>query len=568
MEFTKARHIARSTRILRGFLGYHPALRISHGEWFTEENLSSHAFPLLCPRSSRRRILDMPIEGLGALGELCYITGSVLHYGGYTMDLPLSPGEKELIPFGAMLIIAPDMIWVNTVDHSYGSCSVAEQFAGDMGMVWCDSYAEPLEPVVEGTEPPENVEQFWLDTSAEPALKAWSEETKLWYELTDTRIKVIADGIGIPFATGNQVLITGDEEIERILGPGLHEILYADRDFLVLDGRLNAIRKELRGKQWEIRCPVPKMDFLLQHENRLWGCRYGTDHNGAFVNEIYSSALGDPGSWYSFRGIATDSYVASLGTEGPFTGAAVVGGYPVFFKENSLCRISGNRPSNFHIQSTPCVGVAPGSERTTAILDNSLVYLGRDGFYLYDGSLPFKISGDLDSKHYSQGVGGVLGGLYYIDLLEDGVPVTLCYDREHRLWHRHSPMGARRMVTVGNTLYYTGGDGLYAMGGTEGQPYEEPVPFEAVTGILREDEADHGYLAGLKLRLSMDIGSSLTVYAQYDSQDGWEPLGTMENGRLNCREVHLRLKRCDHLRLKFEGRGNVTVHAIMMIMEG
>ena len=124
------------------------------------------------------------------------------------------------------------------------------------------------------------------------------------------------------------------------------------------------------------------------------------------------------------------------------------------------------------------------------------------------------------------------------------------------------------MVTVGNMLCYRcEKEGIFAVG-EEGIPIDEPVPWEAETGILREEEPKKGYLAGLRLRLSMEGGSSLSVFAQYDSSGAWEPLGTIRTRRLNSEEIPLRLKRCDHLRLKFKGRGNVTLHTLTMIMEG
>ncbi len=570
MEFTKERRIYRTTLVQRGFLGYHPSLRIGKGEWFFEENLSSRSFPLLRPRESRRRLNTEEVEGLGVLNGLCYLSHSILYYGDHSLKLPLTEGEKELIPFGAYVIITPDMVWVNTVDHSYGFCETGEMFQGDMGILWCNREGEVLLPVVDGTVAPENTTQYWLDTEQKPpVLKVYSPDTGLWHPMDRPCIKLISDGVGVLFPPGSRVLFNGDHELERLLGPGLHEVLCSDRDYIVIEGTLDDIRRELKQRQWTLSCPVPLMDYLLCHENRLWGCRYGQDRNGTFVNEIYACALGDFKSWYSFRGIASDSYTASIGSEGPFTGAAVVGGYPVFFKENSLTRIYGSQPSNFQLQTVPCVGVARGSDRSTAHLDGALMYLGRDGFYLYDGSLPVKISDDLEGKHYQNAVGGVCGPCYYADLLEDGVPVTLCYDRAHRLWHRESPMGAIRMVTVGEVLYYMAKEkGIYAIGTQSGEATEKVVPWEAVSGILREEEPGKGYLAGLRLRLSMESGSSLSVYGEYDSSGIWEPLGTFRTRRLNIEEVPLRLKRCDHLRLKLMGRGNVTVHTLTMIMEG
>ena len=130
-------------------------------------------------------------------------------------------------------------------------------------------------------------------------------------------------------------------------------------------------------------------------------------------------------------------------------------------------------------------------------------------------------------------------------------------------------MGAKAMAVVGTVLYYTTHKpGLYAIGTQEGTPIDSPVPWEAVSGILREGEPKEGYLAGLRLRLTMEPGSSLTVYGEYDSSGVWEPLGTFRTRRLYSEEIPLRVKRCDHFRLRLKGRGNVTVHTLTMMMEG
>ena len=54
------------------------------------------------------------------------------------------------------------------------------------------------------------------------------------------------------------------------------------------------------------------------------------------VNELYACKLGDFKNWNCFLGISTDSYVASVGTDGPWTGAVTYLGNPIFFKETCL----------------------------------------------------------------------------------------------------------------------------------------------------------------------------------------------------------------------------------------
>lgn len=84
---------------------------------------------------------------------------------------------------------------------------------------------------------------------------------------------------------------------------------------------------------------APDMDFVCQCGNRLWGCRYGNDGEKN-INELYCCALGDFKNWNQYLGLSTDSWRASVGSDGVWTGAVNYLGSPVFFKENCIHRIS------------------------------------------------------------------------------------------------------------------------------------------------------------------------------------------------------------------------------------
>ena len=571
MEFTKKRHIPRTTTMQRSFLGYCPQLSMGDSQWYHEENLSSREFPLLRPRSKRRLLDPAEVNALGELNGLVMLRGKTLHYGGNELTLPLESGDKRLLSFGAYLIVLPDMVWVNTVDHSFGTCNIRREYEIPLGILWCDENGEPLDGVVESSEPPENQNQYWID-SFDPAsgLRYCSKETGKWVPMEPTYLRIRGEGIGVDLSRGSQILMDDCPYLSPIVGTGLCTVYGCGRDYLVLEGKIPGTRLETETLQFKVTSPVPIMDHVIQHENRLWGCRYGLDHNGNYVNEIYASALGDFKSWYSFQGISSDSYVLSLGEQGPFTGAAVVGGHPVFFKERSIHKIYGNRPSSYQLHTTICAGVAPGSSRSMAYLQDTLVYLGSDGFYVYDGSYPVKISTHLGGQVYRQGIGGVLGNIYYCSVLEkNGTPVILTYDSYNKIWHRETGARPLEFQQSGEILYYRTEDpGLFAIGTDTGTPAEREVHWEAVTGLIRREKIHDGYFTGLRLRLSGEIGSYVHVFSECNSFGAWEHLGTIAGGRLYSRDIHFRIAKCDHLRLKFQGVGDMVIHAITTVMEG
>lgn len=572
MEFVKKRYIPRTLYSKRAFAGYCPQVGLRDSQWFREENLSTRAYPYLRPRAPRRKLSSNPIQAIGSMNGLCILQDHILKYGDTEIAIPVTDGKKELLSFGAYVIVMPDMVWVNTADQSFGTCEVSEEFETEVGISWCDIEGNPLETVVDGDTEPDNTQQFWLDTTVSPGvLREYSQETGKWREVLPTCIRLTGENIGLSFPVGSRILFENCPPLAPYVGTGLCRVLASGRDFLAVEGKIDSIRKEMGRLQLMIRAPMPLMDHLISHENRLWGCRYGKDHDGNFVNEIYASALGDFTVWYRFRGIASDSYVLSLGAEGPFTGAAVVGGYPVFFKENSIHKIYGSDPGSYRLQSVGCVGMAPGSHKSGAMLDHGLIYLGTDGFYRYDGSLPRKISKDLDGQSYGNGVSGVMGSIYYACVKEGKKnTVILTYDGEKDLWHRETGPAILAFQNTNGVLYYiTEEDGLYAIGTEEGQPAEKTVPWEAVTGLIRRQEDKEGHFTALRLRLTMEAGSSLSVFADYDSRGVWESLGQIGGvGKTEGREIPLRIRRCDHFRLRLKGRGDITLYDLRIEMEG
>jgi len=80
------------------------------------------------------------------------------------------------------------------------------------------------------------------------------------------------------------------------------------------------------------------MDFITESGNRLWGCKYGVA-DGETVNEIYCCKLGDFKNWECYQGVSTDSWRASCGTDGKWTGAATLADSPIFFKEDCFHRV-------------------------------------------------------------------------------------------------------------------------------------------------------------------------------------------------------------------------------------
>ena len=146
---------------------------------------------------------------------------------------------------------------------------------------------------------------------------------------------------------------------------------------------------------------VPEMDFVIECRNRLWGCRYGAQ-DGKSLNEIYCCALGDFKNWRQYLGLSTDSWTASVGSDGPWTGAVNYLGCPMFFKENRIHRVSVSSVGAHQITETVCRGVQEGCAGSLQVVDETLLYKSRADICAYQGSFPESISDALGDELYGE----------------------------------------------------------------------------------------------------------------------------------------------------------------------
>lgn len=213
--------------------------------------------------------------------------------------------------------------------------------------------------------------------------------------------------------------------------------------------------------QVERRAPV--MDYIVEHKNRIWGCRYGENDKGQFVNEIYASALGDPLNWFRFEGTAADSYMMSVGTGGPFTGATATEDYVIFFKEDRCYLISGDEPANFRRREVPGPGVQAGSARSAVQSGGFVYYKSLSGVMrLSPYNYPTLISSALGDDVWTDAIGGTDDKKYYLSMVNpDGVRELYAFDFSTGQWTQEDcPDGLTLMLQdgVGGILYVTAKD--------------------------------------------------------------------------------------------------------------
>jgi hypothetical protein len=136
------------------------------------------------------------------------------------------------------------------------------------------------------------------------------------------------------------------------------------------------------------------------------------------------------------------------------------------------------------------------------------------------------------------------------------------------MWHKEDNLHAKAFCSCRGDLYYIAdGDANIRTILGSGTKDEEPVEWMAETGTLGIYTPDRKYVSRLNVRMSLDIGTRVYFYAQYDSSGEWEYLFTMTGTSLRSFAVPIRPKRCDHMKIRIVGKGDAKIYSIAKTIE-
>ena len=610
MLLTNRTGVKNTRDLLRAFGGLNETYGCTEAEYSGGMNFSARDFPALSTRLPRRRLQELAgLNGMYHLNGLLTVCGQDLVYTPdeapaqpVTVKNAVADGRKTMVGIGTKILIFPDKVAFDTADGSAAPLGAAWE-AGSLSVSFapCDASGNTYEVKDKGTKEPEHPQdgQLFLKLnepdkpySAENTLEVYSEASGNWTVIPLDYCLVTAEGIGAEFRVWDTVTLTGTgaEQAGQWAGLDGDRIVYgvtettlrlrADPGGEHFYGRLvhngsSAVWGSMDGTQREEYFPaegvkaerrVPDLEYLTECDNRVWGC-------SSSENVIYACKLGDPTNWFSYRGIAADSYAVTVGSDGAFTGAATCMGYALFFKENTLHKLYGSKPSDFQLSSLRCRGVAKGAARSLCVINETLYYLSPDGVMAWDGSIPTKVSTALDParlRNVKSALGGALDGRYYLHLVrgsgEAQAVRLLVYDTERGLWQEED-VCSYEMAGSGGQLYLWDGKAIWAADADREENWqqaggiEDGVSFELVSGNIGLDSPEELYLSRLTLRLEAEVKSRIEVAVSYDS-GAWETLAQLTADGRRCFDVPFVPRRCGSLRFRLKGRGQLTLRSL------
>lgn len=578
------------------FGGLNLCLGAGEGELADMGNMTSDHAPLLSSRMGRRKLRDFSQSGgLGAHKKLFWVEQGQFYYDGAVKG-SVSPGEKRFYCLNAYVLIWPDKLYYNTATEEFGALEAEVTIEGDVS--FGDSRwqkANRLE-LVNGYEENINFQRLFRAGEALHILGAGEDYDKIlplrtvgetWLEFDENSF-LLERSLRYTVKTALEPGYYWFEGLEAGQGWGFRlEESLAVGCWFALDesAALSVINifdsaDDYTGSlpclpaEWDeratrlimeeertpktvtglsLRREVPEMQHLCQWNNRLWGL--GGD-------SIYACWLGDPKIWYNFGGGAAGCWSVQVGSPGDFTGAVTYGGYPLFFKEDRIYRLYGTKPSNYQLFETETLGCEAGSEKSFAVVGQSLYYKSRAGFVAYSGGLPRRIDTALGAGGFREAVAGTDGRKYYVSCRRTEAWHLLVYDPGQGCWHREDDSRAGDILWHDGGLYMRRGEELWLLGGETGLSGEEEGDFESFCEFADSPGSGGGKIVPRRLHFRVQSEGALNAWVQYDSSGRWEKGASVKGGRKGLQTMELLPRRCDHYRIRLEAQGPWRLWAV------
>lgn len=660
--------ISKNISSIDAFLGLNKGFKIGENELSDSYNMCSDDYPVLSTR--RKRLLLKASEENNGLFEIvsgvssvvvsnnklaCLLKSGALIYDDKVVNLNIQ--NNRLLRVGNMLYAYPSGTLIKLPNNKDGEITteithtrlqfiaptddapatgniddggmftgfVIFQPAISSGIGKTSYYLQPSEPTIGDYWCDGESLNMWGDTGSGEMgwVSVEPDCIRVSNIVTTTEKENSVDTLWFKkvFRTGDAVFIsgTGNEKTDRSFI--VEDFGDSDDPAMYLSGYL---KTDYIASGCVIEKKMPeKLDFVIEHNNRLWGCFYGYDSQGNFYNEIYATAQNDPTNWYRYDGTPMQSYAMSVVSDGKFTGAAVINGYVTFFKENCMHRIYGNSPADFQLVSYECAGIQEGCEKSFAGSNGLYFYKSNIGvMYISDG-YPVKISEKIGHDSYTEAVGGTDGSCYYLQMKNEEETVLYVYDIHKKIWHCENSIENLCMFfnyrnnlftvsekiqeesqdridsaynswinatgpakAIAHALYYSvliaAVYDVFICTFSKSKLLNVDLPKISIsesTELYEEDDfswsfetADMGYSYYLTkhvdkicVRAMVDAYARMDIDIVHDSEGEWDSVATIiGDGTVKTMIIPIRPNECDHFRLRFSGIGDVKILNVIM----
>lgn len=521
------------------------------GYWQELVGMELTAYPALrtCEPFSYKELPDGITGYMFKNGGIVYTKADGIYIDGKKTAVELSAGEKQLVGMGAYILILPDEALVNTADSPISVTYPTKHELNGSLYEYNQNQTRPTVSIFK---------LLYIDVAKDSAALSYYSE---------------GDQIRIAYSYGGKTkyLTARIQSISEesytssgCVSINLDTSVYNDTHYFYTEDRRMESFRIVCIKNAVISKQIPQMDFVVEHNNRLWGCSSAN-------HEIYCSKLGSAVEWGSYDGISTDAWTATVGSDGDFTGACVYANSVLFFKENCVHVVYGTKASNFTVSTIKLRGVQSGSGGSLCISDGLLYYKAPEGVFCFNGSAAHRIDSKLGGDITDTAV-MTADGRYIVMAAADGT--VYFYDKRYAAWYERRLSGVCSAHEVNGRLYAVakGNSGkltVIRLVGTDSDAKKQAEnSFEAVSGDIGRGKIFNIYK---KLRAAVRYSrkdNEVLRLSLYVSGDGTAWKKAAEYNRTESKSEEITTApiiplRCKTVRIKISGKASGDAYAAL-----
>lgn len=536
------------------FLGYNAQELISDGEMREMENLSSDNYPMLSPRPMRKSLYPYTVHAIMSYKtKIALIRTSQagvvgLYYD--NMDTAVmalnSTLPKQMVSIANKIVIFPDKVYYNVDAKESGALGLLLSFAHSTNFnIFWGKYQNPND----ATEVYDYIRvKFVGATYEEPYISQL--EALEGFTGIDT-LQLITTGVFNEQAMASAVVpVYGASNYVELRFPANTISQY----FTLVDigsGYLEAA-STTNSKGVSIERKTVDLDFVLEKNNRLWGCNSAD-------NTIYGCRLGDPTNWFQYQALATDSYAVQVASDGAFTGISATASQILFFKEGCIHKLYGGTPSTFEVVTAEVYSVEAGSSNSIAVINNTVFYKSHLGIMAYDGYEPQLISQVFGNVEYSDAVAGTDGVKYFVSLKDKSGKWNLfVLDYIKKLWHREDASQALAFCFHNSELLMCIDKQILTLHDDGDIEFR----WRAVFGDFYEQIENKKTYSKFYLRAKMPAHSEISIGVSYDGDD-YQAIYHKVFKTDEAVMIPVMPRRCDKLRIEVSGKGDFRIEKLV-----
>lgn len=521
------------------------------GYWQELKGLDFTAYPALrtCKPFSYMELPDGITGYMFKNGGIVYTKADGIYIDGKKTAVELSTGEKRLVGMGAYILILPDEALINTADDPISvTYPTRHELKGSL-YEYNQNQTRPTVAIFK---------RLYIDVAKDSA--------ELSYYSEGNQIKIAYSYGGKTKYLTARIKSISEESYTRsgCVSINLDTSVYNDTLYFYTEGRRMENFRVVCIKNATVSMKIPQMDFIVEHNNRLWGCS-SADH------EIYCSKLGSAVEWGNYDGISTDAWAATVGSDGDFTGACVYANSVLFFKENCVHIVYGTKASNFTVSTIKLRGVQSGSGGSLCISDGLLYYKAPEGVFCFNGSAAHRIDSKLGGDITDTAV-MTADGRYIVMAAADGT--VYFYDKRYAAWYERRLSGVCSAHEINGRLYAVakGNSGkltVIRLVGTDSDAKKQAEnSFEAVSGDIGRGKVFNIYK---KLRAAVRYSrknNEVPELSLYVSGDGgeWKKAAEYNSAESKSEEITaapIIPLRCKTVRIKISGKTSGDAYAVL-----